>query len=59
MCDLLSSQFYTSGVIHTVTIRNLSAGARYGYRITGDERLFNFSMPPEDDLYPFMCVCTV
>ena len=56
---------YTSGVIHTVIIRNLSAGARYGYRITGDERLFNFSMPvdsrssaSEDDLYPFVFALT-
>lgn len=52
-------------MIHTVTIRNLSAGARYGYRITGDERLFNFSMPvesrssaSEDDLFPFLFVLT-
>jgi len=38
--------YYTSPVLHTVTMGGLSPGQEYGYRVHGDTRDFSFTSPP-------------
>eukprot|EP00854_Cymbomonas_tetramitiformis_P018455 gene18455-22021_t len=38
-------EYYNSPFIHTVTLEKLKPGARYNYRVAGDDRVLNFTMP--------------
>ncbi|KAL1527161.1 hypothetical protein AB1Y20_015841 [Prymnesium parvum] len=53
---------YTSPVLHTTTLANLSAGATYAYTVGGDDVAFNFTMPLEPgasaSLFPFTFALT-
>lgn len=40
---------YNSPFLHTVSLSPLEAGATYGYRVAGSERVFSFTMPPVSD----------
>ena len=54
-------EVYTSPVLHTVRLQNLTGGTTYEYRVAGSERLFNFSMPVNGSLespYPFVLALT-
>jgi len=46
------ASFYTSPLLHTVTLTNLTPGATYGYQVDGDNRTFSFTMPPDTAVYP-------
>ena len=37
--------WYTSPVIHTVTLRGLAPGGKYSYRVSGDSRVHGFTVP--------------
>ncbi|KOO29270.1 purple acid phosphatase 22-like protein [Chrysochromulina tobinii] len=55
-------EVYTSPVLHTVRLQNLTGGTTYAYRVAGSERLFNFSMPVNgfnfSSPYPFVLALT-
>lgn len=54
-----TQMIYDSPLLHTVVLRNLTAGATYHYQVANDGRNFSFTMPLNGDAYLSIYGCVL